>query len=1043
MSRVKRLWKAGIILSALMVMSVSVGYAQKIIRGTLTDPTGMTIPGAAVTIDGQPGVGVMTDIDGSYEIEVPEGYDVLVFSAAGYPKKKETIGNRTTIDVKFETEVLVDVVKIAYMTARPRELSEGASFLDPDELAKSNSSTVEGAMAGRVPGMMVSVGSGKPGSGAAIRLRGVGSLNRDPQPLIVVDGVPGVSLDMINSDDIESVSVLKDAAATASYGNRGANGVILIQTKKGSTSDAPRISFSTYRGITKMPKKLELMNSDQYVQMMSAAFDNYPEKDMHAAYTDSARERHGWTSTDWIDEMTQQGLRENYSLMVNGGNERASYSFSGNYYNETGVVIKTRLERYTLRMASEYNILESGRVRFGESLIVSRENVHGNSGDFLNASIASPLMPVYEDQNLGGYAGPTDTITGGNDKTNVIAEQALKTNDDHTTRILANFHLDADLIKIGDANKGETSHALTYSFQLGAKYTSDFDYEHIPEYELGNKGNRSNTLSSVEQSAQNNRRFMIDNKLTYTTSFKKHDLTVFVGHSTEQGLNQDFNATGTDVPEEYPFLTRAETLNSMGGSRNYSERIASIIGRVMYDYNDKYLFGASYRYDGSSNFDRGNKFDSFYSGSMGWLIDQEKFMDGFKELNLLKLRASYGITGNANIGQFQYLELMDRATNSWYVFGVDQLSYNGGMIMTSHASPDVKWEAVKQTNFGVDFAAYNNAIEVTADYYIKNQDDMLIRRQLSNVFGKQKGDADPFFNLGEMKNSGFELSVTYRNQKEIEKLDKKKLNYSLTGSFSTVRNEVLSIPTPIYRDAGTKTMVGRTVGSFYGWVADGIFQSWEEVHNHALQEEGTSPGDIRFKDLNGDGKITEADRTIIGKAYPDMMFSLNFEIDFAGFDLVAYGYGMYGLDVYNQWRTEIDVATDTRAQDNNKLVNCLNYWSPSNPTNDMTRAYPSDPNDNGRISSWFIEDASFFRIKTLQLGYTVPNKLTEKVAIQRLRVYAMVDNIAVLTNYSGYDPEVAPKDSRTAGGYDPLQMGIDNAKYPPVKSYMIGLQLNF
>ncbi len=993
---------------------------EREITGTVTEgDDGIPLIGGTVIIKGTT-TGTSTGPDGNYRITVSGSEDILVFQFVGLTTQEVPAGDRTVIDINMQTATtaLDELVVIGYGTQKKSDLTGSVAVVTADELIKTNAPTLDRALQGKAAGVLVTNISGMPGSGVSIKIRGIGSINRNSEPLYVIDGVPAGGLSTLNPADIESVQILKDASATAIYGARGSNGVIIIETKLGG-SGPPKVSFSAYSGVSKIPRQFDIMNADEYVQLTREAYDLDPGREIPLHYSDSVRAAHGNVDTDWQEELNRPAWNQNYNLSVYGGNEKSNFGISGNYYQEDGILLKSQYERINLRANSDFKIGE--RLKIGESLTITQTNSdlpsHRTQGNPWVTSVqASPLMSIYEPKNLGGYAGPTDTTTVVNDRTNPIAEQMLSDNQSNLTRILASTYAELEIFK-----------GFKYKFTLGLDYRISQGFQWSPEYELGNIGLRSNPVSTLRQSTYDSRFMLVQNMVTYENSFAGHNFRILAGHTTEQTRSQDYSATGKEfINPELNVLAQATIPSVVSGHRN-EHKIESYLARITYDYNGKYLLTASIRRDGSTNFGSSNRYGYFPSFSLGWKISED-FLQHIDQINMLKIRFGYGATGNENIGSFQYLERMDKPTNSWYVFGAGQNTYYGGMTLASHGNPDVRWESAKMTNIGLDLFAFNNKLQFSAEYYLKNQDNMLVRVPLPFVMGKLPGVADPYVNLGEVQNRGFEFNAIWKKSMG-------RFQYSVNANITTIKNEVVYLPgDDIWNSSATSiTTEGHTIGSFYGYVADGIFQSQEEIDNHATQETGTAPGDIRFRDLNYDGEITEKDRTIIGKALPDLDLGFGFDCSYRGFDFALFFHGMQGLHVFNGLRSNIGLATDPSAKDVNKLSEVMDYWSEDHSSTSMTRLSLSDPNDNNRFSSWFVEDASFLRVKNLQIGYTLPGELIRNIS--RIRIYVSSTNLYTFTQYRGYDPEI--------GSSDVLNMGFDGGNYPVPRMLQFGLQADF
>ncbi len=995
-----------------------------VVSGTITDAeTGDPIPGVNIIEKGTNN-GTISDTEGKYRIELTEEDATLVYSFIGYLKQLIKYDGQSEINVelKVDAQSLDEVVVIGYGTQRAEDLTGSISVVSVEDMQQTKFPTIEKALQGRASGVYVSQTSGHPGSGVSVKIRGIGSINRSSEPLYIVDDVPTGGLNGIAPEDIESVQILKDASATAIFGARGANGVVIITTKRGRKNSGVKADFSAYTKTSDFPqyRRYDIMNADEYVSLTREAYSlTDPGNAPPIIASDSLRMAYGDVDTRWQDELLRTGFGQNYHAGLSGGNENSNFNVSGSYYSEDGVMINTNFERLNLRANSDFSILND-HLKIGESFLITQTKSHGSQGGqgnkWVQATLISPLMPVYEPLNLGGYAGPTDSINARNEQTNPIAEQMLRNQDSKDLRIITNLYGELEFLKV-----------FKYKLNLGLIYGSGRSTTWIPEYELGDIGNRSNSVSELRENSRDYNQFLIENLLSYNQEFEEHDITFLAGHVFQRDYSNSFSAIGQEFRDpDHNTLAQAEIASSLG-SYIGEHIIDSYLARLIYDYKGKYLFTSSIRRDGSSRFGpEGQRYGWFPSFSLGWKLNED-FLRDIEEINILKLRFSWGHTGNMNIGDYVYETYLLRPNASRYLFGMDETVYLGATDLRSTGNPMIQWEHSIMTNIGLDLSAFDNRLEFNAEYYIKNQDKMLTTIELPLVHGKDFDDpnSNPWYNLGDVQNKGFEFSVLHRNTFGP-------FTYSIGGNLTLINNKVVSLPNsvPIFTDF-TITKEDHSIGSFYGYVADGILQSQEEVDNHAEQD--AVPGDIRFRDLNNDGIISSLDRTIIGKPLPDYTYGINLELTYRGFDFALFLNGMQNLDVYNEHYSYIGLATDRESKDFNKLRSVMDYWTPEKNTNTQTRLSVKDVNYNARHSTWFVEDASFLRIHSMQLGYTVPSKLINKWGVENLRVYLNAQNLHVFTDYRGYDPEV--------GSSNVLSMGIDQGQYPIPRSFIFGIQL--
>ncbi len=1026
-----------LVLATLLICFTHTAAAQeRTVTGTVTDGSnGQPLVGGTVQIKGTTR-GTITDVDGQYSIQVGSPDDVLVFSFIGLETQEIEVGNRSVVDVTLDPEVteLDEIVVIGYGTQKKEDLTGAVTVVSAGDLERSNAISLSKALQGKASGVYVKQTGGEPGSNATIRIRGIGSINANPDPLIVVDGVPGGDLNSIDPDDIESFQVLKDASASAIYGARGANGVILVETKKGQAGKTT-VTFEMQTRRVNLPGRLDLMDAENYKLWIDSAYAHTAGVEKPIAYSDSVIATHN-TNTDWQDEMVHPAWEQNYHLRLSGGNDNATYSISGNYFTGEGNINYSRYDRYVLRINSDFKVTD--RLNIGESFVTRYRRSEGSGGNFNSAIDPSPFMKIYEPlaKKGLGYAGPTDSITGNNDRSNPIAESELRDYYQNNLSVFGNVNANYRITRglIFRANLGfEKAHTTTSTF--------------IPQYVLGNIGNRSNPISTRSQSSNELLMWLGETYLTYSRDFNGHNVLGMAGYSAQSWHSESFSATGNDFSDpEVVVLSQAQILNSMSGGEG-DHRILSQFFRVSYDYKGKYLLTANLRHDGSTRFGPENRFGWFPSGSIGWKLNED-FLQNVEEINMLKVRLGWGITGNENFNNYVWINSMDPPKNSQYVFGANQQTYLGNRIYASFANPFIQWEETIMTNFGVDLFAFNNRIQLSAEYYVKDQQKMLVRRPISRVLGRHATAAQPWVNLGNVVNKGLDLSLLHKNK--VGPFD-----YSVGLTLTTINNEVqkLAEDRPITQDV-TSTEVGHPIGAFYGWVAEGIFQEDDFLRDendnlitdgdgnytlvgHAFQTNKTTPGDIRFKDLNKDGRIDDADRTLIGKPIPDFVYGLNFNIRRKNLSLYIFLNGMQNMDVYNQVNERIAIGTDASNRDINKLNSVIeNAWFPSNPTNEYTRVATLDPNLNSRNATWFLEDASFLRIQDIQLSYSVPRRIAQKFRMTGVNLYLSANNLGfVFNNYSGLDPE--------AGGASPLASNIDTGGYPVPGTFVFGLRVTY
>lgn len=1040
----KRIKKLSIFVILLLVYST--GYSQdNVVTGQIIDGIdGLPLIGASIVIKGTT-TGTVTDFDGNYTLTVNSLNDTLIYSYIGYLAEEVSVDGRNVINMPLTLDAseIDEIVVVGYGTQKKGDLTGAVSIVTAKDLERANANSMSKALQGRAAGVTVMSTTGQPGADMNIRIRGVGSINNAAQPIVVIDGVVATTAELsgLNPQDIESMSVLKDAAAAAIYGAQSSNGVILVTTKKGKSGE-PNVQFNMQFGISNVPKQMDIMDADQYVDFYTKAyqsnnerFKDYPslQKVFPDAYTDEVRDTYGNTNTNWQDLITvNNALNQNYNLSMAGGTDNATYMFSGTFFKDEGILTNTSRELSTIRVNTTMKI--GKRVKVGENISFSVNKMRqasGNSHSWLMSSISSPLMPVYNSENEKGYMGPSSEITGNNDRTNPYAELMLYEGNRNSNKFFGNVFADFEIIE-----------GLTFKTVLGMNYTNTLNTTWIPRYELGV---RSNTSASLSENPIFYKKIQWDQILNYTKSFNNHNITALIGHTMEDAsTNSITGSAGGFVWEDLRTLENGDPELSTATQKIDPLRLESYFGRVTYDYRGKYLFTGTIRRDGSSKFGPSNRWGTFPAFSAGWKINED-FLQSVEQINTLKLRAGWGKSGNLPDATFLYNTYLTTYSDHVYTFGNDVPTF-GVAPFYNFGSPNIQWEEAVMSNIGIDLIAFDNRIEFTAEYYNKNYDKLLTYYPLKVIFGLSGDARPPVFNYGNMKNSGFEFNVIYKKQKGAFK-------YNVSANLSTVKNEILDLPVngEIHNNT-TVTYIGQTVGAFYGYVGERILQisdfktdsNGDLVYNKdgqyiplgPVQQDFSGPGDIKFKDLNHDGVINDNDKTIIGKSIPDFTYGINFDCNYRNFDLNVFFMGVQNVDVYNQFRTSSGLAAgDATSKDENKLVDVNNYWTPQNSGSTETGIGLSDFNNNARMSSWWLEDASFLRLRNLQIGYTIPENVISKIGIARCRIYAGGENLFVITKYKGYDPEVS--------GSSILFGNVDNGRYPTPRVFTFGLSANF
>ncbi len=1017
------------ILALLVFMYSFASFAQGLqVKGVVTSADdGQPIPGVSVVVKGTT-TGIITDIDGNYSVNAKNN-STLVFSFVGMKTQEIPVNSKTVINVVMATEQtdIDEVVVVGYGTQKKSLVTGAISKVSNEDLKKSSDMRVTQALQGKTAGVVISSNSGQPGDQVSIRIRGIGT-NGDAEPLYIIDGLPmsGSGTDILNSNDVESIEVLKDAASCAIYGARGANGVILITTKNGKKDTKMTVSYDGYYGMQNPWKKLRLLNSQEYMMLTNEAAMNGGLSPKFSA----AQIAENTVETDWQDEMFNYNApKQNHSISLNGGNEKLSYSSSINYFNQEGIVAKgkSKYEKfgYHLNTTAEFGFLKLGS-NLNLAYINSRgieTNTHFGVG--LGQAInMPPIVPVkYAD---GSWATPEDYGIGLQEITNPVAMLDKVNSNTKTSKIVGGLTAEIDFNKINPALKGLTFKS-SYSGEMAlVNYRNYNPYYYLDamHFTITDKVSHNMNLYS---------RWNFENVLTYDKTIDIHHFTLMAGTTAFKDMHESLSGEKSDVifdDFEHAYLDNATNPLSASTGGTYAEHtVASLFGRVNYDLKDRYMLTATIRRDGSSRFGSENKYGYFPSVAGGWVISKEDFMSKYSAIDLLKLRASWGQNGSENIGNFGYTSII--GNQNIYYFGDSKTQYNGTQP-TRIANPSLKWETSEQTNVGLDLATLGSSLRVTLDYYVKTTKDWLVTAPVPMLVG----NSAPIINGGSVRNSGFEGEVSYKKQ-----FGKLYFNASINGAYN--KNEVLDIQNAEKRLQGGDggfgqsgvlyAAVGTPMGVFYGVKTDGIFQTQEEVNTYvgttgSKIQPNAKPGDIKFIDANGDGKISDADRVTMGSPYPDFTGGLNLNLEYKGFDMNMFIYAALGQEVYDATRRYDMNGTNYRAD-------WLNRWTGPGTSNYYPRVTFVDDNQNMKtVSDFFIHDGNYVRLRNITLGYTLPKNMTEYLKIKNIRFYVTAENLLTFTKYKGYDPEIG-------GGV--FSNGIDHGIYPQARTVIGGVNITF
>jgi TonB-dependent starch-binding outer membrane protein SusC len=1021
------------------------------VSGTITDESDSPLPGVNVLVKGT-SIGTTSDASGKFTITVPDENSVLVISFIGYATQEITVGTQTSINVKLNPDItqLGEVVVVGYGTQKKTSVTGAISSVSSKDLSAQPVVNVGQALQGRVAGVTV-VNNGAPGAAPIVRIRGVGTVN-NANPLYVIDGFPTGDLNSINPKDIESLEVLKDASAAAIYGSRAANGVILITTKKG-TNKKLSVNLESYYGVEQAWRKLDLLNTEQYIDYATELLTNadiytqettnpsivigssVPERiksgGLDQPINSQTSQTFRQTNTDWQDEMFRVAPIQQHKAELMGGTDKSRMFASVGYFDQEGIMEGTGYRRGDARFNSDHNI--SKKITFGQNFYVAYDErkVEQNAGgrtQLQHIIRSSPYFPVYNPDNYGGFFGAQGV--DGSDPENPVRVAALDKQNQQRLKFLGNAYVDVKILEF-----------LSYRFQGGVDYVDYRQRTHLPAYNSGPGGYSVRANANLNQNQQNFVSTILTNQLTFNKSFDKHNVnaTVVAEQQTftfTQTTGQGNNTQSNDIQE--PVALANQTYS---GNRDESALI-SYVARVNYDYNDKYFIGASIRRDGSSRFSPDNRWGTFPAVSAGWRLSEESFFQGTEFISELKLRGSYGLAGNfLTPGVYDYQSTI--SGNQIYEFNLGSSASSAGYTIRALANPDIKWETSRMTNIGVDVGFLSDKFTLTAEYFNTRTTDMILPRPIPLSYGY---DTPPTANVGEVENKGFELQLGYTKSEGD-------FNFNISGNISAVRNKVINLGsegTTIqsgdwYGDNLTLTKVGEPIGYFNGFVTDGLFQAGEP---HPLQPAARA-GDIKFKDVNGDGQLNADDKQNIGHFLPDFSYGINFSGTWKGFDATLFLQGVSGNEIYSVVKYELEGMS--RLFNSGTAV--LNRWTPENTNTNVPRAVSGDPNRNGRASDRFIEDGSYFRIKNLTIGYSVPSSIFSSLTnstLTKLRIYMTTQNLLTLTKYkSGYDPEIGNRNDISVSNNPKapltttLTQGIDYGQFPQSRSIVFGLQIGF
>lgn len=1001
-----------IILTTEAIKDLHAQQQAKTVTGTVTDVSGEPIIGANIRIKGTT-TGTITDIDGNFSIEA-EPQSVIEVSYIGYLTQETVINNQKSIRflLKEDTKTLDEVVVIGYGVQKKADLTGSVANINTEKLNTQSNANIGQALQGKIAGVDIVSQGGAPGSGTRIMVRGIGTLN-NASPLYIVDGMYMNSIDHINPNDIASIDVLKDASSAAIYGSRAANGVIIVTTKEGSNTEGkPIIDLSVNLGISTASKFLDMLDAKGWAEVTTIARQAIGKPALDMA-TDLANK----PDNDWQDIMFRPALMQNYNLSVKGGGKYSTYYTGLGYFNQDGIVKGTNYQRYNIQSKNDY---KRGIFSAGTNLIISFSHdkpLHQElRGGMIGTILQSvPTLEKYDDTREGGYGGTYGDVVNIPHPLAIIDDNIMDRYNENVI-IFANLYAQIELFK-----------GLKYKLNL----TPDFSFERYKNYlNKYDFGLATNSITQLTERQRRRRNILVENLLTFDRTFGEHKISALAGYTYQDSRFRHIQAYGEGLPQGLEEIDAATTNRSNEGN-SWRSVLTSILGRVFYSYQNKYLFTATIRRDGSSKFGKNNRYGYFPSFSLGWNVAEEKFMENVHWLDQLKLRGGYGVLGNQEIDNYQY--------SSTITTGINYPDGNGGLLQgafpKNFANPDIKWEETAMTNVGIDFMAFNNRLSLTADYYVKNTKDILLTVPIPISSG---GANDPIRNAGKIRNNGFEFNLGWMDQPNPD------ISYgiNLIGSFN--KNKVIAMGSESGSIKGgstnqnittSETKAGYPIGGYWLISTAGYFNSQEEVDAYAKDgkkiQPAAEPGDIKFVDANNDGVINDDDRVFQGSPFPDFTFALNGNMRYKNFDLSIGLQGVLGNKIYNATRQTLEDVT----KGSNFLASCLDYWTPENKNASHPRLTWDDPNRNTRAESdRYLENGSYLRLRSVQLGYTFPQTWF-KGAIQHARVYINAENLFTITSYSGYSPDVNADNAN--------YRGFDNFIYPTNRTFMLGLNVTF
>ena len=974
-------------------------FAQQItVQGVVKDQTGETVIGASVMEKGTTN-GTITGIDGDFSLNMSSN-GTLVVSFVGYKTQEVQVKGQKQLQVVLseDAEMLDEVVVIGYGTMKKSDLTGAVSSIGNKDIKDSPVSNLGQAIQGKISGVQI-VDAGKPGDNVSIKIRGLGSIN-NCDPLVVIDGVPtDLGLSSLNMADVERLDVLKDASATAIYGSRGANGVVMITTKRG-TEGKGKLAVSanySFQNATNVPS---LLNAAQYAELSNDMMVNSG-RNPNPEWANPSELGAG---TDWMDELLRTGVMQNYTVSYSGGNEKSHYYVSGGFLDQSGIVKSVNYRRFTFQSNSDAQVLKW--LKFSNNITFSADTKKSGSYNIGDALKALPIYPVKNED--GSWSGPDGNSEWYGSTRNPIGPTELNKSQTDGYNFLANLTAELTFTKW---LKFKSTFGYDAKFWFIDNFTPKYNWKPTPTEETSRYKSDNKSFT-----------YLWDNYFLFDHTFaEKHRVGLMAGMSAQWNTNDYLNAQkNVFMFDNVHEMDNGEEMYAIGGNET-EWALLSYMARVNYSYEDRYLLTATIRRDGSSRFGKKHRWGTFPSVSVAWRASQEKWFPKNDYINDLKVRAGYGVTGSqASVGNYSYLASYN---TSVYPFGISSGNQTA-LVSSTLANPYIHWEEVAQTNIGFDASLFNSRVMFSFDAYLKETRDMLVKASIPITSGFED-TTTTYTNAGKVRNQGIEMSLH-----TINLTGELGWETNLTATYNKNKIKDLNSDVPYYINQINNsyvTMLAKDypINVFYGYVTDGIFQNQSEVNTHAVQP-GAEPGDIRFRDLNNDGVINDSDRTVIGNPNPSWLFSMNNSLSYKGFELSVFLQGIAGNKIYNA----NNIDNTGRAAAYNQTTDVLKRWQGEGTSNSMPRAVFGDPNQNTRVSDRFVENGSYLRLKNITLSYTFPKQWLQKAQIENARLSLSCENVATITGYSGFDPEVGIN-------------GIDQNRYPISRTFSLGLNFNF